>query len=923
MWLLWLTACTFVTDEEWAGREVTCELEGRYLDLDGDGYGKQPARTCEEAAASVDRADDCNDGDPTVNPGATEVYYDGVDANCDELNDDDQDGDGYSAARAGGDDCYDDAVLDPVPSLEGDCDLPTVVPDPADVHPGAEDAPHDGLDANCSGGTDFDADRDGYRQCDECDDTTDEVSPAVKEVWYDGIDQDCDGNDGDQDGDGYYAADYAGEVPEGWQAGDCDDLDDERSPGAEEVWYDGVDGDCAGGDDWDRDGDGARSDEERDDEGNFGLDCDDTDPTRGPAAVEDCATTRDDNCDGDNNDVAALGCETWYADADGDGLGNPDDAVCTCTSSEAYPAEDSSDCDDSDAEVGLLSWYFDADGDGFGTSTTTSACAAPADYAATGEDCDDSDAAVYPDAPESCDAVDSDCDGDVNDPDVLALCSTTYYADLDGDGYAGTAACLCAAEAPYTESAGDDCNDAEATVSPGSPEVCNDGLDDDCDDAPGSCAFAGSLTSADANLQLYGTSDSDQLGGALVAAGDLDGDGLDEYFVGAVGYDDGGGAGLVALVRPMADSSVEATPFAVVGSDLAAGFAAVFVSAGDVDGDGLGDVLFGEPNTADPSASVVRRFGNATGGFLSASSASLSVESGDGSVQIGGAAAAVDDADADGFGELLLSVYRHPDQGDGRVAVVPGALTGTWLLADVQSSYVYATWGDSAFGATVATGDLDGDGITDAVVGAPELDYSLVDNGALVYVDGPFVATRAMSDCAGLIYGNDNSEALGAVQPVIADVNGDGANEVVASSTLTGAGVYVFPGQLPSAADWAGLLFESQLLDPGGASEFGAALAVGDLDGDGGLEVAVGAPSAGGVGAVYIFAGPMAAVSFTTAAASASLQATAGASRFGASLAVLGDADGDGFGDLVVGAPFDATAGTDAGAVWFFAGGGY
>ncbi len=922
MWTLWLAACTFVTDAEWAARVQTCDLEGLYLDLDGDGFGKQPARTCEEAETAVVLSDDCNDGDASVNPGASEVYYDGVDGNCDELSDDDQDGDGFLAVRSGGDDCYDDSALDEVPQLAGDCEVASAVPGPADVFPGALDEPYDGVDANCSGGTDFDADRDGYRLCDECDDTRADVSPAEAEVWYDLVDQDCDGNDGDQDGDGYYAADYAGTVPEGF-SGDCDDLNAARSPGAVEVWYDGEDADCAGGDDWDRDVDGSRSASEMDDDGNVGLDCDDTDATRGPLVAEDCSTTRDDDCDDDNNDEGSVGCGTWYADSDGDGLGAAGDSVCTCTSTATHPSTDSSDCDDADAAVGLRSWYLDVDGDGYGGATATSACTAPAGYVASGTDCNDGDGSVYPSAPESCDGTDSDCDGGLNDAEVLGDCSVAYYADLDGDGYAGSSACLCAAEAPYTEASGDDCDDADSAVSPGALEVCNDGLDDNCDDAPGSCTFAGVLSSADADIQLTGPSAYDGLGGALLAAGDVDGDGLYELWVGATGYDDGGGAGLVGLVRPLTDSRPDTGPLAVVGDDVSAQVGSVFGSPGDLDGDGASDLLVGEPNSADPSVSAVRRFGRSDGGYLGVSSADFTVESGDWNVRIGGAVAAVDDVDGDTFRELLVGVYRHPDQADGRVAVVSGALTGSRLLAEVQSSYVYAYWGDSAFGASIATGDLDGDGITDAVVGAPELDWGYTDNGALVYLSGPFTGTRAMTDGSGIVYGNDSYEELGAVAPIVADVDGDGANEVVAASTRAGAGVYVFPGVLSSSSDWAGSVFESQLLEAGGGSEFGASLAVGDLDGDGASEIAVGAPAYAGVGGVFVFSGPVASVSYTTAAASASLQGVGGATRFGAAVSILGDADGDSYGDLVVGAPLDATAGTDAGAVWLFAGGGY
>ena len=72
---------------------------------------------------------------------------------------------------------------------------------------GADDVPYDGVISDCANSSDADADADGYDSAtfggDDCDDARSDVHPGAPENWYDGVDQDCDGNDGDQDADGY------------------------------------------------------------------------------------------------------------------------------------------------------------------------------------------------------------------------------------------------------------------------------------------------------------------------------------------------------------------------------------------------------------------------------------------------------------------------------------------------------------------------------------------------------------------------------------------------------------------------------------------------------------------------------------------------------------------------------------------------
>lgn len=159
---------------------------------------------------------DCDDGNPAVHEEMQDAWYDGVDSNCDGLDDFDQDGDGFRAAAFGGTDCMDTD---------------------ATIFPGAAETAGDGIDENCDGIVNPDDDGDGWGSDLDCDDSRADVSPDGEERWYDGVDQDCSGgSDFDQDGDGYDSAAHGGT--------DCDDDDAFRSPGTAEIADDGIDQDC-------------------------------------------------------------------------------------------------------------------------------------------------------------------------------------------------------------------------------------------------------------------------------------------------------------------------------------------------------------------------------------------------------------------------------------------------------------------------------------------------------------------------------------------------------------------------------------------------------------------------------------------------------------------------------------------------------
>ena len=321
--------------------------------------------------------------------------------------------------------------------------------------------------------------------------------------------------------------------------GDCDDQDASRHPGATEV-CDDADQDCDGLPDdnavdaptWfaDLDLDGFGDDlntvvacDQPLDFVAVGGDCDDQDASRHPGASEVCDDV-DQDCDG-LLDEDALDATTWFHDADGDGFGDDFTTVLDCDQPLDFVAV-GGDCDDQDAsrhpgasEVcddvdqdcdGLLdedaldatTWFHDADGDGFGDDfTTVLDCDQPLDFVAVGGDCDDSDASRHPGATEVCDDADQDCDGL---PDDNAVDATTWYADLDSDGYGDDLNTVVACDQPLDfVGVGGDCDDQDASRHPNADEDCDD-VDDDCDGIVDDNAVDAPTWFADLDLDGFG-----------------------------------------------------------------------------------------------------------------------------------------------------------------------------------------------------------------------------------------------------------------------------------------------------------------------------------------------------------------------------------------------------------------------------------
>ncbi len=453
-------------------------------------------------------------------------------------------------------------------SADGRCDNDDLIPasgsalidagDPSITDPDGSDS-----DIGAYGGpgsSAVDADGDGYYSSSDCDDDDADINPGASEVC-DGVDNDCDGSvdvgspDGDvyyadDDGDGYGDADNSAFLCEGTSGyvsddTDCDDSDASINPGASEV-CDGEDNDCDGdidGEDatdmttwyldYDSDGYGGSVYTEVACDQPAGYvdnseDCDDGDASISPDADEYCDGV-DNDCDGTTDEASALDAATWYIDFDGDGYGVSTFTKTSCSEPAGY-TDNTDDCDDTDSAISpdadevcdgvdnncdgttdtdaidLGTFYADADGDGYGDADSSeSACEPSEGYVSDDTDCDDAVADTFPGAEEVCDGVDNDCNGDIDDGSTAL---TTYYADLDGDGYGDpeTAAEACEAPGGYVDN-DEDCDDGISYSHPGADEVCDD-LDNDCDGTVDEDAIDMTTWYADSDGDGYGDADS-------------------------------------------------------------------------------------------------------------------------------------------------------------------------------------------------------------------------------------------------------------------------------------------------------------------------------------------------------------------------------------------------------------------------------
>ncbi|MEC7983828.1 MAG: MopE-related protein [Myxococcota bacterium] len=725
-----------------------CEDCGARQDADGDGYfdgGSYPPNNPLYTAYL-----DCDDENENVHPDSFELY-DGIDNNCDGTIDNlmsfgaDGDGDGYGV----GSDC-DDAD----PSTH-----PQSAHEEASLGACMRDQDGDGFgdmqaSSPITAGTD-------------CDDTDAAIHPDAIDI-EDGLDNNCDGiiDNIDADGDGYDGL------------SDCNDSDPTVYPNAMEI-CDGIFNDCNHPS---YDPSSAPS-EETDDDGDFyvecdlnpntwvgslmiygGGDCDDTTPSIGPDATEIDEDGIDQNCDG--LDFNALCTETCTFSMDGycdDGGANAEYSVC----------DFGSDCTD-------CGFRRDADGDGY-----YDAGGVPVDTTLVGYvDCDDSNPLILPGGIDiDNDGIDQDCDGsDFTDGLCSNTCSLAKNALCEDDSVCamGTDCSDCGAR---YDSDGDgfyadieDCDDENASIHPAADEDCFDTyFDNDCNDMticytetaaafelPGGSknrfadrAFVGSLqgqnhialgcpqlkntTSNQAGVGglylftdlLNSTSISDatlsvttddgaqvqSLGESLWFGEDLNEDGIEDLLVSqAMGTT----RGVYFFHNPnttshvLHDGSVSYDAYLDLSQQ---GAITADINVGDLTGDGSLDVIIGTPDANSGSGAAFIIFDGLStlngqevlnDAYQNNGGMAYTSVSGEPLSKLGNTIQIID-ADGNGSDDLILSSYR---QGNGQIHLFKGPIPNTQSLTSQDADFhITSLQTSEGLGSELFSGDVTADGI--------------------------------------------------------------------------------------------------------------------------------------------------------------------------------------------------------------------
>jgi hypothetical protein len=464
-------------------------------------------------------------------------------------------------------------------------------------------------------------------------------------------------------------------------------------------------------------------------------------------------------------------------------------------------------------------------------------------------------------------------------------------------------------------------------------------------------ASATDTPASEADVVFTGEDHGDQAGSAVANAGDVNGDGRGDLLVGADNDDAGNiqaGQAYLILGRdggwpPILGLDQSDASFPGEGLNDFAGTSVA--GAGDVDGDGLDDILVGAFKNGEAATQAGQTYlilGRETGWArntpLDSADASFQGEgSGDWS---GYDVAVVADVDGDGLDDLLIGAHGNEETGAmaGQTYLILGRASG-WTpdtsLSAAEASLLGEAEGDQSGQAVAGAGDVNGDGLGDLLVGAPinaEAGHEAGQAYLVLGRDSGWALDTSLAGADASFLGEEDSAWAGSAVAGVGDVDGDGLDDILVGAPHANDGgaqsgkAYLWFGRSTGWAPDTPLSdADASFVGEDSADNAGGALAgAGDVDGDGYADFLIGAggnsEAGNDAGQAYLFLGKAAGWSrdLDLAGADESFLGDNPEDNLGAAVALTGDVDGDGFAEVLVGAYGHDQLGSDTGQAYLF-----
>jgi len=413
------------------------------------------------------------------------------------------------------------------------------------------------------------------------------------------------------------------------------------------------------------------------------------------------------------------------------------------------------------------------------------------------------------------------------------------------------------------------------------------------------------------DFYYYEGINSDFLGYGIGTAGDVNGDGYSDFVIGIPGYDNGAGTESGKVMVCMGSSTGPGSPATsctgIEGPKAFSSFGSSVATAGDVNGDGYSDIIVGAPgydagssNTDEGGVWVF--LGSSTGINTTAVWSSIGDQA---DAFLGSAVATAGDVNGDGYSDIIVSRPNYDfdlDDDVGQVLVYQGCSSG---IAGFTAFYVIGDEADGYLGQSIATaGDVNGDGYSDIIIGAPWADHGTFDDsGEVTIYEG---SSSGLSISEYTVITQDISDLrLGISVHTAGDVNGDGYADCIigsAGSVSDEGAAFLYRGNASGIDGFYTWKAEGTYY---GDFMGGSVATAGDVNGDGYSDVIIGASGSGSSssGQAFVWVGGNGGLGTDGTPLNAYWTGNADPTEgetYGSSVGTAGDVNGDGYSDILV-----------------------